>query len=255
MITNIRALQGLQRQNNLNVITILCIFAEKKKMKIDKNSYYLRCFDDSKRGESAYLIHYKKVWNNGHTCDSYTIDPDCIGFEDASWNGINPERIILGTRILKRHFNRWAKRVSDCKKDIEQLVKSSAEPFNKECQQGDYIYIDYKGLIAEDDAKEAEEYPEEYIADEHQYDGPDLLLVHLISKDTKVYNCSKIAIDEYFARIKESAEFDLLDYSDYKHLLFYIPKEAYEESQRIIRETYNELMCEMKQIVKEIEKK
>ena len=40
---------------------------------------------------------------------------------------------------------------------------------------------------------------------------------------------------------------------DNKHWLFYISKEVYEESQKIIRDTFMKLMSEMKQTVHKIE--
>ena len=222
-------------------------------MKLDENSYYLRCFAASNGVESAFLVYYKEVWHNGFVSDSYTIDKFDLGYEDASWNGLNIEKLTLGTRILKRNYNRWAKYISDSKTRIEQISKASAKPFDKECQVGDYIYIDYKGLLAEDEANEAEQYPEEYLEDENHYDGPDLSLFHLGSKNVDIFNCSEIIIDKYNARIKDSEKFAPLDYSDNKHWLFYIPKEVYEESQKIIRDTFMKLMSEMKQTVHKIE--
>ena len=68
-------------------------------------------------------------------------------------------------------------------------------------------------------------------------------------------NCevSEIGVDEYFLQIKEKSSVDMSDYNEYKHRLFYVPKETYEKSLDTIHRTYQGLMNEMKKIVVNIE--
>lgn len=222
-------------------------------MLLDNDSYYLRCHINSKGEESAYLCHYKDVWENGFVSDSYCISNVCMSFEDASWNGLDFKKMKFGTRILQCYYDRWVKAFNDCRFNIERLALSSAKPYDNDCKEGDYIYVDYKGINVDNDRKEAEEYPNEYIPDENKYDGPDLLLFHILNKSSNNCEVSEIIVDEYFIRIKEKSSADLSDYNEYTNRLFYVPKETYEKSLDTIHRTYQGLMNEMKKRVVIIE--
>lgn len=119
-------------------------------MRIDENSYYLRYFVNKHKEESASLVHYKDVWDNGFCLDSYVFSNNIISFEDASWTGVSPDDRYAGTRILGRYFNRWAKKVEECKKEIESMAKRHAVPCYKPLEVGDNLYMDLKTILAED---------------------------------------------------------------------------------------------------------
>lgn len=70
-------------------------------MKLDKDSYYIKYWVNSNRSEHARMTHYKDVWSNGCLEDTYLIGQEGIYFEDAGWNGIDPDDSRAGKRILK----------------------------------------------------------------------------------------------------------------------------------------------------------
>ena len=90
-------------------------------MRIDDHSYYLRYFKNAKRGESADLVYYKEVWDNGFTIDEFNIDENGLSFENANWNGINTDDSRAGTRILKRYYDRWVKLIEEARNKIVKL--------------------------------------------------------------------------------------------------------------------------------------
>ena len=134
-------------------------------MRIDDDSYYIKCYNEHDE-EWAYLTHYIEVWDNGYTIDDYTIDPNYIEFEDASHHGIDPDEVDAGKRILKRNFDRWVKRINNCKKEIEQLVKKDSTPNVGECSVGCCYYYPTKEIIIA-------EYLEEFDEDMTEELGPE----------------------------------------------------------------------------------
>lgn len=216
---------------------------------LDNDSYYLRYFVNSIGEETAYICHYKEVWENGFTSESYTIEDNYMEFEDASWNGLNLSKQNFGTRILRTHYNRWEEIFNMCRLNIERTVLSAAKPYDKDFQEGDYIYVDYKGILSD----EEDGYGGKDIPDEQKYDGPDLLLLHILKQSSNNIEISEIIIDEYDIRIKENSSFDMSDYIDEINHLYYITKETYDKSLDIINRTYKELMSDMKKRVLNIE--
>jgi len=95
-------------------------------MRLDKDSYYIYYRTDRDE-EIAHMSHYIDVWDNGFSVDDYNIACNYIDYEDADWNGISPDDSRAGKRILKRYFDRWVKRINDCKKEIEQMVNPILE--------------------------------------------------------------------------------------------------------------------------------
>ena len=222
-------------------------------MVLENDSYYLRCYVDHKGEESAYLCHYKDVWEDGFVSDSYCIGYDSMSFEDASWNGINFKKKKFGTQILRCDYDRWVKAFNDCRFNIERLALSSAKPYDNNCKEGDYIYVDYKGIHVDNDKKLAEEYPNEYEPDENKYDGPDLYLFHILNKSSDNCEISEIIVDEYNVHIEKKSSLDMSDYNEFTNRLFYVPKETYDKSIDTIHQTYQRLMNEMKKRVLNIE--
>ena len=83
-------------------------------MKIDNDSYYIR-FRVYKGIEYADVTHYIKVWWNGYRIDTFDFKRDYMGFEDACWNGIEPDKIQVGKPIQKQKYNMWKRRATICK--------------------------------------------------------------------------------------------------------------------------------------------
>ena len=203
--------------------------------RIDENSFYLRYTVNPKGEESAYLVHFKEVWDNGYTIDSYTLGNKRIGFEDASWTGVNPNVQNLGTRILGRYFYRWSKLVEDCKFEIEKMAKKSATPYNNERQDGDFLYIDMAYKLAEED-------------NDDDYNGPDLYLVRITDSNPENPMGVDIVIDKYdlYYKNEPSSQKEFLECSQW---IYNIPKEIYDNAKNIIDKVYSELMMEIKKKV------
>ena len=201
--------------------------------RIDENSFYLSYTVNPKGEESAYLVHFKEVWDNGYTIDSYTFWNKRIGFENASWTGVNPNVLNLGTRILGRYFYRWSKLVEDCKFDIEKMVKKSSTPYNNEWQDGDYLYIDMTSILAEDNADD--------------YKGPDFYLVRLTDSNPENPMGVDIVIDKYdlYYKNEPSSQKEFLDYFQW---IYNIPKETYDNAKNMIDKVYTELMSEIRKV-------
>lgn len=157
-------------------------------MRIDDNSCFLRYFVNPQKEEFADLVHYKEVWYNGYRLDSYAFSNNHISFEDASWTGVSPDGRYAGTRILRRYFDRWAKRVEDCKIEIESMAKRHAVSCNKPLEVGDFLYVDIKSILDDND-----DYDEVY----DEYEGPDLYLLKITNADKSDPKGIEIVTNKY----------------------------------------------------------
>lgn len=204
-------------------------------MRIEDNSYYIRFWVNAQKEESAILVHYKEVWDNGYSLDSYAFNKNHISFEDASWTGVSPDDHNVGTRILGRYFNRWAKKVDDCKLEIESMAKKNAVSYNKPLEVGDCLYLDMKSIL--DDEEDCDEVIDEY-------DGPDLYLVKITGTDRNDPRGVKIIVDEYDLYYKEvpSSFKEILD--NLKEITL-IPQHVYDEARSIISNTCRMILEEM----------
>ena len=114
-------------------------------MRIDENSYYLKCDIDKRTGKcSVHLSHYKEVWDDGFTVDDYTVYEDGYYFEDAGWNGVSIYKINLGTRILAREFNHWINMLKVLNDDILKIARRESKPLTRTPQVGDWLYYEYE---------------------------------------------------------------------------------------------------------------
>ena len=175
-------------------------------MRIDDDSYYIKYHNEHDE-ERALMARYIEVWDNGYSVDDYTIHSNYVGFEDAIWNGIDPDDVNAGKRILKRVFDRWVKKINDSKKEIEQLVKKKSTPNEGEWSVGCCYYYPTKEIIIA-------EYLEEFDEDITEEEGnePDVCLfeitdiqpgkspqgrVILVNKYTMSYDTEIEGIKEY----------------------------------------------------------
>lgn len=60
-------------------------------MRLEKDSYYIKHWITPNGEESARADHYIEVWSDGFYVDTYGFSPNRIDFEDASYNGVNPD--------------------------------------------------------------------------------------------------------------------------------------------------------------------
>ena len=109
-------------------------------MKLDNDSYYIR-YRVSKGIECADVTHYIKVWWNGYRIDTFDFKRDYMGFEDAYWNSIEPDKIQVGKPIQKQKYSMWKRRATICKKKIEQMAKQNSSPFGGKLSLGDCLYF------------------------------------------------------------------------------------------------------------------
>jgi hypothetical protein len=220
-------------------------------MRIKNNTYYVRCWKIRGK-EYTSLSHYKDVWNNGYTVDDYSFDNKSYHFEDAGHHGINPDDKFAGTKISKRYYDRWVKKVDDCKLEIESMANKYSKPYGNKWSVGDYLYFPMKEIFAEEDAKEKEEYPDEYIEEENKYNGPDLCLILVTKTDSEKPEGLEIRVDEY--RTDYDDEPRPIDYYlNYIDKARIIPKEIYDKAKELIYKEATEIMCEIKKKVSKIE--
>ena len=222
-------------------------------MRIDDNSYYIKYYIDPDSVEFAYLTHYIKVWENGYSIDDYSFDNTSFEYEDASHHFIDTDERFAGTRILKRYYDKWVKKVDDCKLEIERMANKYSAPYGKKWSVGDYLYFPMKEIFAEEDAKEAEEFPNEYIEEDDKYTGPELCLILVTNADPEKPEGLEIGVNKYRTDYDdEPRPIDYyLDYIDKSRIL---PKEIYDKAKELICKEATEIMFEIKKKVSIIEK-
>ena len=208
-------------------------------MMIDDNSYYIRYKPGGKCGESATFTHYIEVWDNGFAIEEYGIGRDFIDWEDAEWE-IDPNKIDIGKRILKRYYDRWEKRIVECDKTLEQMVKKCASPYNGKLAVGDCLYIPLKEIHI---AEYLDEFDED-ISDEFG-DSPYFCLVHVTSVDP-VPQGDVICVDEYETENKNELfkEYVL----DYIGKSMSIPKDVFDHAANLITKVTTEILAEIKKM-------
>ena len=214
-------------------------------MKIDNDSYYIRHDINKDGGEITNMTHFIKVWYNGFMNDTYFFYQNRISFEDAVWTGVNPDNCHTGKRILKRCYDRWEKRIKDCKNNIESIAKNKSFPFENNWNVGDYLYFPYKEILAELDRLEGSD----LLDDDENYDSPDLCLVHITNKNGDTPVGTTIHIDKYECW-NDTEEKTLECYLDDMDKAFCISKEVYNYASNLISNVSSEIIIEIAQTYK-----
>ncbi len=209
-------------------------------MKLDKDSYYIKYWVNSNGSEHARMTHYKDVWSNGCLEDTYLIGQEGIYFEDAGWNGIDPDDSRAGKRILKRYYDGWEKRVIDCKTEVERIAKENASPLVKACSVGDCLYFPLKEIYAQLEEEELEEELEE-----ETYDGPELCLFQITNADPDKLEGLGIHIDKNWVRVDSQPK--PIPYLDFMEQGLHIPRNVYERAKNLISSLTLEIIEEIKQ--------
>lgn len=222
-------------------------------MRIEDNSYFIRYLVYTDGHEIAFLTHFIEVMGNGYSVDDYSFDKVSFRFEDASYHGVNPDDHLTGTRILKRYYDRWVKKVNDCKLGIESMANKYSTPYGKKWSAGDYLYFPMKEIFAEEDAKEAEEFPDEYIEEDNKYTGPELCLILVTNADSEKPEGLEIEVNKYHT-IYDDEPRPIDYYLDYTEKSLIIPKEIFEKAKELICKEATEIMTEIKKKVSKIEK-
>lgn len=215
-------------------------------MKLDKDSYYIKYWVTSDGSDCARMTHYIDVWDNGFFVDTYCFSQHRISFEDASWNGVNPDDSHEGKRILKRYYDRWAKRVIDCKTRIEQLANENASPYDNNWSIGDCLYIPLKEIYAKLDAEEMEEGIDVEDVDEAPYDGPEFCLVQITNGDPDKLEGLGIHIDKNWVRVDSHP--NPIPYMDFMEQALHIPQNVFESAKNLISSISSEIIEEIKRI-------
>ena len=60
-------------------------------MRLENDSYYINLLITPNGEELAIAEHFIEVWCNGFRVDTYEFSLNRIDFEDASYNGVNPD--------------------------------------------------------------------------------------------------------------------------------------------------------------------
>lgn len=116
--------------------------------RIIPNSYYASA--RTHNGGTYYNIyHYIDIWDNnaawgnGFTVDNYTISPNDICFEGASWNGkiaIEHESYIPIPADL---YNHWHNLIAETKERIVLMGKNSCRALQDKPCVGAYLFYHY----------------------------------------------------------------------------------------------------------------
>lgn len=213
-------------------------------MKLDKDSYYIKYWVNSNGSEHAGMTHYIDVWSNGYLEDTYLFDREGIYFEDASWNGIDPDDSHAGKRILKRFYVRWEKRVIDCKTEVERIARENASPLVKACSVGDCLYFPLKEIYAQLEEEEPEEELEEEL-EEETYDGPELCLFQITNADPVKLEGLGIHIDKNWVRVDSQPK--PIPYLDFMEQALGISIDVYEQSKSIVSTVSSGIFEDIKQ--------
>lgn len=215
-------------------------------MRLEKDSYYIKHWITPNGEESAMADHYIEVWSDGFYVDTYGFSPNRIDFEDASYNGVNPDDKNKGKRILKRYYDRWEKRVMDCKTEIERIATNNSSPYEKAWSVGDYLYFPLKEIYAQ---LEAEELEEEGLLeddlDEGTYEGPELCLAHITKAGPEKPEGTMVCLDKYCIEVVSKPK--PIPYLDFTGQALSISKDVYERAENIIYEVSSVIMEEIKQ--------
>lgn len=215
-------------------------------MRLEKDSYYINLLITPNGEELAIAEHFIEVWSNGFRVDTYEFSLNRIDFEDASYNGVNPDDKNKGKRILKRYYDRWEKRVLDCKTEIERIAKNNLSPYKKAWSVGDYLYFPLKEFYAQ---LEVEELEEEGLLeddlDEGAYEGPELCLAHITKVDSEKPQGTMVCLDKY--RIEVVSKPRPIPYLDFTGQALSISKDVYERAESIISEVSSIILEEIKQ--------
>ena len=163
-------------------------------MRIDENSYYLKCGPDKRTGKcSVHLSHYKEVWDNGFTVDDYIIYEDGYYFEDAGHSGVNIYRTNLGTRILAREFNHWVNMLKALNEEILKMARQESKPLTRTPQVGDWLFYEYE------------------IDEEDPYDYPCSEIMQIEEDLGSEYKYRWLCVQKYGIRKSEQAGIELKD--------------------------------------------
>ena len=115
-------------------------------MKLYKDTCYINFHIHSDGSASAGMTYFKDIWENGYAIDTFDFSQNRMDFEDASWHGIDPNNSYEGKRVPKTLYNRWKRRVNDCKSEIERIANENSTPLEKPWTIGDYLYFPLKEL-------------------------------------------------------------------------------------------------------------
>lgn len=207
-------------------------------MKIDNDSYYIR-YNVNKGTEYADMTHYIKVWWNGVRDDCFDFRRGYIGFEDASWNGINPDKIQVGKPIQKQKYSMWKKRVTLCKKKIEQIAKQNSSLFGGKLSVGDCLYFPLKEILI---VEYLDEFGEDITKEEGSY--PYYSLIHVTNTEPELHG-TEVYVQryrtEYFTEPKS-----LSDYMEDIDKAFIIPREVYDYAVNLINKVSSDIIEEIK---------
>lgn len=207
-------------------------------MKIDNDSYYIR-YRVYKGIEYADMTHYIKVWWNGYRIDTFDFKRDYMGFEDACWNGIDPDKIHVGKPVQKQKYSMWKRRVTVCKKKIEQLAKQNSSPFGGKLSVGDCLYFPLKEILI---AEYLEAFGEEITKEEGPY--PYYSLVHVTNTEPEPQG-TEVYVQRY--RTKNFTEpKPLSNLMEDIEKAFIIPREVYDYAANLINKVSSEIVEEIK---------
>lgn len=210
-------------------------------MRIDNDSYYIKCWIVHDE-EWVSMRHYIDVWDDGFSVDDYSVEPGYIDFEGAEHFGANPDDSRAGKRILKRYFDRWVKRINDCKSEIEHRVKSDSTPKIGECSVGDCFYYPSKEIRIAEYLKEFDE-----DISEEEGDEPDFCLFRIVEKEQGVApKGTVIIVSKYTIDCGTKVEAINEEYVENIEAARCIPQETYDYAAILINKVSTEIMEEIK---------
>lgn len=110
--------------------------------RIKPNSYYVSA--RTYNGITSYgFEHYEYIWDDGFTCDSYSISPNGIDFEDASWSGKIAVEREAQIPISAELYNHWHNLITETRERIVMMGKNNCRPLQGKPNIGDYLFYHY----------------------------------------------------------------------------------------------------------------
>ena len=126
-------------------------------MKIEDDSCFIKQYTNSGE-EFVSLSHFLLVWEDGFSVDDYIIDEEDIYFEDACYNGVDPNMIHAGTYIMKKQYLWWEKKIQQAKETAVRMLQQTATPINRKLDVGDFIFCTWVDNEEDEEFREDNEY-------------------------------------------------------------------------------------------------
>lgn len=110
--------------------------------RIKPNSYYVSA--RTHHGITYYEFeHYEYIYDDGFSFDNYSISPNKIYFENASWSGKIAVEREAQIPIPAELYNDWDNLITETRERIVMMGKNNCRPMQGKPNIGDYLFYHY----------------------------------------------------------------------------------------------------------------